>query len=191
MNFCSNCGASVSLQVPEGDNRERHVCVACGIVHYVNPRIVAGCLPVWEDKVLLCRRAIEPRHGKWTLPAGFMELGETTQEAAARETLEEACARVEVRGIHCVANIPRINQVYVIFHARLLDLEFGPGVESLEVSLRGESEIPWAEMAFPAIAQALSLYFDDRRVGRQQTHLIDVAQRLPPPGLDGTVQWWR
>lgn len=177
MNFCPRCASPVVERVPQGDDRPRHMCDACGAIHYSNPKIVAGCVPVWEDKVLLCRRAIAPRHGLWTLPAGFMENGETTQAAAMRETLEEACARVEVNDLYCYLNIPRISQVYVIFLARLLDLDFAPGAESLEVELFEESRVPWDEMAFPAIEITLRHFFDDRREGRFATRVLDVDRR--------------
>ncbi len=177
MNFCPRCASPVVERVPEGDDRPRHVCDACGTIHYSNPRIVAGCVPVWEDRVLLCRRAIEPRHGLWTLPAGFMENGETTQAAAARETLEEAKARVEVGDIYTYLNIPRINQVYVIFRARLLDPDVGPGAESLEVALFREEDVPWDALAFPAIEITLRHYFEDRASGAFPTRVIDVHRR--------------
>lgn len=165
MRYCSQCGAGVSVQVPEGDNMPRHVCPACGTIHYQNPKIVVGCIPEWEDRLLLCRRAIEPRYGLWTLPAGFMENGETVQQGAARETLEEAEARVEVGALYALFNLPHINQVYMLFRARLLVPEFGPGTESLETQLMTESEIPWDEIAFPVIHESLQLYFRDRAAG--------------------------
>jgi ADP-ribose pyrophosphatase YjhB (NUDIX family) len=135
-------------------------------VHYQNPKIVVGCIPVWEQQILLCRRAIEPRYGLWTLPAGFMENGETSQQGAARETLEEACARVEVEGLYTLFNLPRINQVYLLFRSRLLDLDFAAGEESLEVKLFDEQAIPWDRLAFPVIKESLKLYYADRQKGR-------------------------
>ena len=177
MNYCSNCAAPVVHKVPAGDNRPRHVCDACGLIHYSNPKIIAGCLPVWKDQVLLCRRAIEPRHGLWTLPAGFMENGETTQDAAKRETNEEALARVEIDNLYCYVNIPRISQVYVIFLARLLDLDFAAGEESLEVELFHEAEIPWDKIAFPPIEVTLRHYFEDRKGGDFPTRVLDVERR--------------
>lgn len=170
MNYCSNCGARVALRIPPGDDRARYVCAACHTIHYQNPRVVAGCIPQWQDQVLLCRRAIEPRYGKWTLPAGFLENGETTAEAAARETLEEANARVVIDAPFSLLDIPRINQVYLMFRARLLDLDYGPGSESLEVQLFREADIPWETLAFPAVEQTLVLYFEDRRLGRFCMH---------------------
>ncbi len=177
MNFCSQCGASVSVKIPAGDTLPRHVCEACGKIHYSNPLMVIGCIPEWEDRILLCKRAIEPRLGLWTLPAGFMENGETTAEAARRETLEEANARVEVGDLYCYLNIPRIDQVYVMFLARLLDLDFSPGAESLEVSLLGRDEVPWSEIAFPSIEITLRHFFDDRERGAFPTRVFDVERR--------------
>lgn len=177
MNFCSNCGAPVTRRTPPGDDRLRYVCDVCDAIHYHNPKIVAGCVPQWEGRVLLCRRAIEPRAGLWTLPAGFMETGETTSEAAARETLEEANARVDIGQLFCYLNIPRISQVYVIFLARLLDQRYSPGAESLEVALFREDEIPWSEIAFPSIETALQRYFADRQRGRFGTHVLDIHRR--------------
>jgi ADP-ribose pyrophosphatase YjhB (NUDIX family) len=177
MNYCTHCAAPVIHRVPDGDNRPRHICGSCGLIHYSNPKIIAGALPVWEQQVLLCRRAIEPRQGLWTLPAGFMENGETTQNAARRETEEEACARVDVGDLYCYLNIPRISQVYVIFLARLLDLDFAAGEESLEVELFHEKDIPWDDIAFPAIEIALRHYFEDRKQGIFPTRVFDVERR--------------
>ena len=174
MKFCSNCGAPVSLRVPPGDNLERHVCDACDTVHYSNPKMVLGCIPEWDDRILLCRRAIEPRHGKWTLPAGFMENGETTAEAAMRETLEEAGARVELGDIYTVLSVRHVNQVHIFYRARLLDLDFAPGTESLEVGLFREEDIPWPELAFRTISATLRLYYEDRRGGSFRLHAGDV-----------------
>lgn len=163
MNFCNRCGNPVSWATPAGDSRPRHVCSHCGTIHYQNPLIVAGCLPVWQDdRVLLCRRAIEPRRGYWTLPAGFMENGETLAEAAARETLEEACARVRDLALYTLFDLPHINQVYMLFRAELADLDFAAGEESLEVRLFRQTEIPWQDLAFPSIARTLECYFADR-----------------------------
>ncbi|MEN8179989.1 MAG: NUDIX hydrolase [Pseudomonadota bacterium] len=161
MKYCSHCGAEVEVKVPDGDNRPRFICRECDSIHYQNPKVVVGCIPVWEDRILLCRRAIEPRYGLWTLPAGFMENGETTQEGAARETMEEANARVEVGNLYSLFNLPRIDQVYMLFRSQLLDLDFGPGDESLEVMLFREEEIPWKEIAFPVVEETLKLFFTD------------------------------
>ena len=153
------------MRVPDGDTLPRHVCANCGTIHYQNPKVVVGCLPEWEDQVLLCRRAIEPRYGLWTLPAGFLENGETVVAGAVRETLEEAHARVEVGELYTMISLPQINQVYMMFRARLADLDFGPGAESLEVRLFDEDEIPWEALAFRTIARTLRNYFLDRKLG--------------------------
>lgn len=166
MKFCSECGHAVALAIPEGDNRPRHVCTQCGTIHYQNPKNVIGTIPVWEHEgqlqVLLCRRAIEPRYGYWTLPAGFMENGETTGEAAARETEEEAGANIELGPLFALLNVAHVHQVHMFYLARLVDLDFHPGEESLEVQLFSESEIPWDELAFPTIRKTLELFFADR-----------------------------
>ena len=179
MKYCSHCGESVALKVPEGDTLPRYVCAQCGAIHYQNPKIVAGCIPEWEDKILLCRRAIEPRHGLWTLPAGFMENGETTSEAAIRETLEEANARVELKHFYSLFNLPHINQVYILFRAQLQDLEYGPGSESLEVKLFHLHEIPWEQLAFTVIKETLKLYVDDAAKRQFHTYSGDI---LVEPG---------
>ena len=177
MNFCSQCAAPVAPRVPPGDDRPRHVCDACGTIHYQNPKIVAGSIPEWEGRILLCRRAIEPRSGLWTLPAGFMENGETTGEAAARETLEEANARVEIDALFTCLSIPRISQVYIMFRGRLVDGAFSPGPESLDVRLFDEAEVPWDEIAFPAISRTLELWFRDRRNGAFEAHTGVIHRR--------------
>ena len=179
INYCSHCGAGVSLQVPPGDSLARHVCARCGTIHYQNPKLVVGSLPVWQDKILLCRRAIEPRHGKWTLPAGFMENNETLPQAALRETTEEACARIELGEMYTLISVPHISQVHVIYRARLLDLDFAPGIETLELGLFAEDEIPWQEIAFRTIAMTLRHFFADRRAGSFGFH----TGELPPPDL--------
>ena len=165
MKFCSRCGANVKLSIPPGDNRQRFVCTSCGEIHYQNPKLVTGCIPEWEDRVLLCRRAIEPRYGLWTLPAGFMENEESAQQGAARETLEEANARVSIEQLYTTFNLPHISQVYLLFRGSLKDLDFSPGSESLEVALFREEEIPWEELAFPVIRETLKHYFQDRENG--------------------------
>src|SRR6188472_4116392 len=151
MKFCSNCSASIGKRVPPGDSLPRYLCDACGSIHYENPKLVLGCLPEWEDRVLLCRRAIEPRYGYWTLPAGFMENGETTSEVAVRETVEEAGAHIELHQLFSMLNVPHVHQVHMFYLATLLDLDYLAGVESLEVKLFSEAEIPWDEIAFPTI----------------------------------------
>ena len=166
MNFCSECGGRLVEKVPPDDDRSRHICSGCGTVHYQNPKIVTGCVPVWEDSVLLCRRAIEPRSGYWTVPAGFMELGETVEEGAIRETWEEARARVEILAPYSMFNLPHVNQLYIIFRARLEDLDFRPGPESEDVRLFTEREIPWDDLAFGTVRHTLSFWFRDRPTGR-------------------------
>ena len=185
MNFCSNCGAAtLEVRIPEGDTLQRRVCSTCGTIHYENPKIVAGCLPVFGEQVLLCKRAIEPRHGLWTLPAGFLENGETLEHGAARETLEEADARVELGELYTVISLPQIHQVYMMFRSRLLDLDFGPGTESLEVRLFDERDIPWERLAFRTIARTLRNFFLDRRLGHYKLHVSSIERRAPlPPDL--------
>ncbi|HLA34911.1 MAG TPA: NUDIX hydrolase [Rhodocyclaceae bacterium] len=175
VNFCSACGAVVSLRIPPGDSLPRHVCDACQTIHYRNPRLVVGALAVWREDILLCRRAIEPRYGKWTLPAGFMENGEGLADAAIRETAEEACARVELEGLFTAISVPHIDQVHVIFRAKLLDLDFAPGEETLELRLFSEDEIPWQEIAFPSIAISLRHFFADRRAASFGVHVENWA----------------
>jgi len=170
MKFCSNCGTTVTLKIPPGDSLPRYVCDSCGVIHYQNPRMVVGCIVEWEDRILLCRRAIEPRYGLWTVPAGFMENGETAQAGAIRETLEEANARVEIGTLYALYNIPHINQVYLLFRARLLDLDFEAGAETLEARLCAEHEIPWDELAFATVRNTLRHYYSDRRDGEFRFH---------------------
>ena len=174
LTFCSACGARLIHRIPAGDSLPRGVCDACGAIHYRNPRLVVGALPVWEDRVLLCRRAIEPRHGKWTLPAGFMENQETVAAAAIRETMEEAGARIELGPMFSLISVPHINQVHVIYRARLLDIDFAPGEETLELDLFRESDIPWNELAFRTISISLRRFFDDRTAGRFGFHAVDL-----------------
>ncbi len=171
MKFCSNCANTVEVRIPEGDTLPRYVCSTCHIIHYQNPKVVVGCIPEWEDKILLCRRAIEPRLGWWTLPAGFMENNETLEQAAARETLEEANARVKIGDLYAVYSLPHISQVYILFRAQLLDLDFKPGIESLEVELRAEQDIPWEDMAFRVIHDPLKRYFKERNEGKLSFHM--------------------
>ena len=180
MRFCSACGSSrIELRIPEGDTLPRHVCADCGTIHYQNPKVVVGCLPQWGDRILLCKRAIEPRYGLWTLPAGFLENGETLANGALRETLEEADARVEIGDLYTVISLPQINQVYMMFRSRLLDLGFGSGPESLDVQLFDENEIPWESIAFRTIARTLRNYFLDRRLGAFTMHVSAIERRVP------------
>jgi len=170
MKYCQNCGSTVSLAIPEGDNRHRHVCSSCGDIHYQNPKIVAGCLPIWEDKVLLCKRAINPRYDFWTLPAGFMENEETLEQAALRESVEEANATLENLRLYTVLSLPHISQVYMMFLADLKNTDFYPGLESLQTDLFTEEEIPWNELAFKTIDVTLRHYFLDRKKGEFPLH---------------------
>lgn len=167
INFCPSCGANTQIKVPQGDNRKRAVCTQCDTIHYQNPNIVAGSLPVWKDKVLLCKRAINPRIGTWTLPAGFMEQGETVEQGAARETWEEARAKLDDMQVYTMLSIPRISQVYIIYRAQLQgENAFEPGPESLETALFSEQEIPWDNIAFPMIERSLRYYFKDVKLGQ-------------------------
>ena len=165
MKFCSNCAAPITIRIPADDTRERHVCESCGSVHYQNPRNVVGSIPVYGDQVLLCRRAIEPRLGYWTLPAGFMELGESTSAGAARETFEEAGALVEIGPLYSLLNVPHAEQVHLFYLADMSTPHFVAGEESLEVALFDENDIPWAEIAFPTVKQTLEWFFADRAAG--------------------------
>ena len=177
MNFCPSCAQPVTLKIPEGDHLPRHVCDACGAIHYQNPRLVVGCVPEYDGKILLCRRAIEPRRGFWTLPAGFMENGESMQTAAARESMEEALAKVEIGSLVAIVHVLHASQVHVVFRAKLLNLDFGAGPESLEVGLFEENSIPWNEMAFRSVDFALRRYLEDRRAGRELLHFHDIDLR--------------
>jgi ADP-ribose pyrophosphatase YjhB (NUDIX family) len=179
MKFCSSCGNAVTRRIPPGDDRERFVCEGCAAVHYQNPRVVTGCLAVHESRVLLCRRAIAPRIGMWTLPAGFLENGETTTEGARRETWEEARANVEIEGLYTVFNLPHISQIYMFFRAQLVALEFAAGPESQEVALFDEATIPWDELAFPVVRDTLQLYFEDRRHNHFPVRVNDIVIRRP------------
>jgi ADP-ribose pyrophosphatase YjhB (NUDIX family) len=161
MNYCSDCGQSVSRKLPDGDTHERWVCDSCGRIHYQNPLVVVGCVPERDGKILLCKRAIEPRYGYWTVPAGFMELRESTVEGAKRETLEEACAEVEIGHLFAVVDVIDAGQVH-LFYTATLTTDFSPGDESLEVAMFSEHEIPWDDIAFHSGHYALKKYFEDR-----------------------------
>ena len=172
---CKTCGGATEYRIPADDNRDRAVCTACGTIHYENPLNVVGTVPVWGDQVLLCRRNIEPRYGLWTLPAGFMELGETLEQGAARETDEEAGAHFEMQELLTVLSVVRVGQLHLYFRARLLDTEFAPGPETIEARLFREDEIPWDELAFRTVRETLRYYFADRQKGQFGVHCADIA----------------
>jgi ADP-ribose pyrophosphatase YjhB (NUDIX family) len=174
MNYCSNCGNSLKYIIPPGDDRPRFWCDTCGTVHYQNPKVVVGCIPEFEDKILLCRRAIEPCSDKWTLPAGYLETGETVSQGAVREAFEEAYANVEIIAPYALFNICYVNQIYLMFRARLRDKDYKPGSESNDVRLFTEEKIPWDEIAFKVIEETLEQYFKDRKSGRFHFHLGDI-----------------
>ena len=180
MNFCTQCGARLEFRVPPGDHLARHVCDACGTIHYQNPRLVVGCVPEHAGSILLCRRAIEPRRGYWTVPAGFMENGETLQQAAARETREEALAEVEVGSLLSVVHVLHAQQVHVFFRATLSQAQFGSGSESLEVELVRPERIPWPELAFPSTEFTLRRYLEDRATTGQEHYFTSLDRRLRP-----------
>jgi ADP-ribose pyrophosphatase YjhB (NUDIX family) len=190
MKFCSECAHPVALTIPEGDNRPRYVCVQCSAIHYQNPKLVVGSIPVWERpdgqfQILLCKRAIEPRLGYWTLPAGFMENAETTAEAAVRETEEEAGAHIEIGKLFTLLNVAQVHQVHLFYLARLLDLDFAAGIESLDVRLFAENQIPWDELAFPTIRTTLELFCADRarlrEGGDYGFHSHDIVRPMRAP----------
>ena len=179
MKYCCQCGSQVRIGIPEGDDRSRHICDACGVVHYHNPKVIVGCIPVWGDKVLLCRRAIEPRLGFWTLPAGFMEMGENLQAAASREAMEEANVEVEIGSLYNLFSLPHISQVYVFFRANMVNESFFPGYESLETRLFQQQDIPWDELAFETVRRSLAYFFAVRETGQFVMRMEDVE----PGGL--------
>lgn len=189
MKFCSECAHPISLLIPPDDNRPRYVCKQCGAIHYQNPKMVIGSIPVWEHdgetRVLLCKRAIEPRRGYWTLPAGFMEIDETTTDAAGRETVEEAGANIELHALFSLLNVPQVHQVHMFYLATLLDLNYSAGTESLEVRLFSEREIPWDEIAFPTVRYTLNYFFSDlakvKEGGSYGFHTCDIIKPLPRP----------
>ncbi len=176
MNFCSSCGSKVTLLIPAGDNRHRYVCDTCGMIHYQNPNVVTGCIPEWEDKILLCKRAIEPRYGTWTLPAGFLENGESSMLGAAREAMEEANAQIRDMKLFSVFSIPHISQVYTMYRGVLHEGMACPGDESLEVMLASEHEVPWGNLSFPVIIETLKLYYEDRKSGQYSTHYGEIKR---------------
>ena len=172
---CRVCGAATAYRVPPDDNRERATCGACCEIHYENPINVVGTVPVWGTEVLLCRRNIEPRYGFWTLPAGFLELGESTAEGALRETVEEAGANVELQDLYTVLNVVRVGQVHFYYRARMLDTALAPGPETIEARLFREDEVPWDQLAFRTVRQTLEHYFADRRSGSFGLHTGDIS----------------
>ena len=176
MKFCHQCAGSLILRIPQGDDKPRHCCSKCEAIFYLNPKNVVGTLSFFEDKVLLCKRAIQPRIGKWTLPAGYMENGESSLDGAIRETQEEAGASVIVESdsLYTLFNLPKINQVYIFFRTQLANLNFSAGIESQEVALFSEAEVPWAEIAFPVVKSTLEHYFDDLRSNRFPVRMFDV-----------------
>jgi len=180
MKYCSDCGSTVSQRIPQDDDRLRHICDKCDTIHYQNPKIVAGCIATFEGKILMCKRAIEPRKGFWTLPAGYMENGESTQEGAARETWEEAEAKVQNVELYTLFNLPRINQVYMFFRAEVLDGKIGNGSESLETRWMTQEQIPWDQLSFPTVRKTLELFFDDRINGEFPVRVEDIV--YPPRG---------
>jgi ADP-ribose pyrophosphatase YjhB (NUDIX family) len=190
MKFCSECAAPVELKIPADDTRPRHVCPACGTIHYQNPKMVIGSIPVWEQdgqlRVLLCKRAIEPRYGYWTLPAGFMENEETTSQAAQRETEEEAGANIKLHELFSILNVPHVHQVHLFYRATLLDLDYKAGVESLDVQLFAEQDIPWEEIAFPTVSHTLKFFFSDlakvREGGSFGVHALDIYKPMRSTG---------
>ena len=173
---CKQCGTKVIYRTPDdGDTKQRAVCPACGTVHYENPLNVVGTIPHWGEQVLLCKRNIEPRKGKWTLPAGFMELHETTAEGAARETVEEAGAQFEMEGLFSLINVVRAGQVHIFYRAKLLSDKFDPGTETMEAQLYTEADIPWDEIAFRTVKETLERFFADRRTGQFGIHTLDIV----------------
>jgi ADP-ribose pyrophosphatase YjhB (NUDIX family) len=176
MNYCSHCGQPVALKVPAGDNRPRYVCRNCGHIHYENPRVVVGCVPEYDGRILICKRAIEPRYGYWTVPAGFMELGESLGEAAIRETWEEARARVELGPLFAVVDVIQARQVHVFFRGELREGAHGAGEETLETRLVAPESLPWEEIAFPSVRIALERYLQDRESGGGSVHLVTAPR---------------
>jgi ADP-ribose pyrophosphatase YjhB (NUDIX family) len=172
--YCKACGGEAPYSVPPDDNRDRAICKVCGTIHYENPLNVVGTVPAWNDKVLLCRRNIEPRYGLWTLPAGFMELGETTAEGALRETEEEAGARVDLLGLFALLNVVAVGQVHLFYRANLRDTDFAPGPETIEARLFREDEVPWDQLAFRTVRETLRHYFEDRQRGHFEVHCADI-----------------
>ena len=176
MKFCSTCGNPVTRKFPEGDTRLRYVCESCEEIHYQNPKVISGILPTYGDQVLLCKRSIEPRVGYWTLPAGFLENGESTLDGALRECVEEANATMVNPHLYAIFDIPEINQVYIFYRAELAEPSFGPSLESSEVALFDEADIPWSKLAFPMVEEALDFYLEDRKTGEFLVKRKDIRR---------------
>ncbi|MCD8338758.1 MAG: NUDIX hydrolase [Burkholderiales bacterium] len=187
MKYCTECGGKTEYRTPKGDNRQRYVCTKCGHIHYQNPHIVVGTIPVWEDQILMCRRAISPGYGQWTLPAGHMEMHETTQEGAIRETKEEAHADVTVTTPYFMIDLPFASSTQIFYIGTLVRKEFRAGEESLEVRLFKEEEIPWEHIAFFTVKRALRNYFSDRRKGTFPFH-YDIKYKEGPKGEPDYVE---
>ena len=175
--FCILCGSATVFKIPKGDNKERAVCTACGHIHYQNPKVVSGCILEWEDKILLCKRATEPRSGYWTLPAGFLENNETVSEGALRETREEANAQSDDIKLFFMCDLRHISQIYMMYLGKLSKGEYSAGPESMEVKLFSESEIPWDDIAFSVIEKTLKLYFEDKKNGNFSIHFDIIDPR--------------
>ena len=175
--FCIVCGSPVEFKIPDDDNKERAVCTVCGHIHYQNPKVVSGCILEWEDKIVLCKRATEPRSGYWTLPAGFLENNETVAEGALRETFEEANAKSDSINLFFMCDLRHISQIYMMYHGKLLDGKYSPGPESEEVELFSESEIPWDDIAFTVIEKTLRLYYEDKKKGNFSIHFDTIDPR--------------
>ncbi len=180
MKFCSSCGSAVTFRVPAGDDRQRFVCSTCEEIHYINPRVIVGCVPEYQGKILLCKRAIEPRLGYWTLPAGFMENGETSLQGAARETWEEARARVTDMQLYRIFDVPHISQVYMFYRCRVQDGVYGVGPESSDSGLYAQADVPWDEIAFPVIRETLQEYFADAPSGQFPVRVSAIDRRPGP-----------
>ena len=181
MKFCSNCSGIIDLRIPDGDTLPRFICGTCDIIYYQNPKMIVGCIPEWEDKILLCRRAIEPRRGLWTLPAGFMENGESSADGAARETWEEAAAKAIDQALYRIFDVPHINQVYLFYRCHLENNAYGIGPESLESALFTEEEIPWDELAFPVVREMLQEYLVDRKTNEFPIRNTVISYGRKPP----------
>jgi ADP-ribose pyrophosphatase YjhB (NUDIX family) len=178
MKFCSDCGGAVEQRVPPGDHAPRMVCPQCGAIHYRNPKVIVGCIPESADgRILMCKRAIQPRLGLWTFPAGFLELAETAAQGAQREAKEEAGADVQIVDLLAVIDVPYVSQLYMIYRATLAEPRFHPTHESSEVVLMREDEIPWPQIAFPTIWHSLKFFFDDRARGVSTIHTLELAYR--------------